>query len=85
MKENFQCFICKCILPIESVILPCCNNFGCCKHCIDQWLTDHMTCPHCRATMDIQSCLMLSPARQFESMISRINEYSNENSIIELH
>ena len=23
LKENFQCFICKCILPIESVVLPC--------------------------------------------------------------
>ena len=26
LKENFQCFICKCILPIESVLLPCYNN-----------------------------------------------------------
>ena len=26
LKENFQCFICKCILPIESAILPCYNN-----------------------------------------------------------
>ena len=78
LKENFQCFICKCILPIESVVLPCYNNIRCYKYCIDQWLTDHMTCPHCCATMDIQSCMMLPPACQFESMISHINEYSNE-------
>ncbi len=50
IKSNLKCLICKAYMSsTDSVILPCCCNFGGCRACIAEWLGESATCPHCHA------------------------------------
>lgn len=59
LKEIFTCLICKELIREDSrpVMLPCCRNAICCYECINTWLITSPICPHCRETVDIESCL----------------------------
>ena len=46
IADNLKCMICQSFLSTsDSVVLPCCGNFGCCRPCISSWLTDNASLP----------------------------------------
>lgn len=57
--NNLKCLICKMLLNENPLILPCCNQIGCCEDCLKQWLNESTTCPHCRAPITMSSCVKL--------------------------
>ncbi len=70
IAENLKCMICQGFLSTsDSVVLPCCGNFGCCRPCISPWLTDNATCPHCRAALSIIDVSPFPRTRQIPSII----------------
>ena len=79
VKANLQCLICQALL-IEGVILPCCNNYGCCDTCIEHWLSDRQTCPYCRADLLIGRCINMPVTTQLANITSAIHDYMGDIS-----
>jgi len=82
VKSNLQCLICKSLLDVESVVLPCCHHLTC-KHCSQRWLRDSGTCPHCRVIIHEEQPICI---RQLEPVLRAIDDsqHSSDNTAIEL-
>lgn len=65
VKDNFCCIICKSMPSGGCVLFPCCNVLGTCYQCLQQWLLESEICPHCRAPMEIGTCMLIPEANQF--------------------
>lgn len=46
LAKLLECVICKEVSQ-RPVYTPCCQRLVGCKGCIEHWLEDHGTCPHC--------------------------------------
>lgn len=50
VSNVFECIICKDVMQYPQYA-PCCNRLLGCQSCIDHWLNEKTTCPHCSATV----------------------------------
>ncbi len=75
IADNLKCLICRSFLsPTNSVILSCCANFGCCRPCLNQWLVESATCPHCRASLSIDDVVSFPVTKQIPSIIETLQQ-----------
>ncbi|OMJ75206.1 hypothetical protein SteCoe_25719 [Stentor coeruleus] len=50
MKTSEDCAICKDIIEILALELPCDHKFH--SDCIEKWFLSHSSCPNCRTNID---------------------------------
>ena len=82
IADNLKCIICRNFLSSDSVVLPCCGNFGCCRPCISPWLIDNATCPHCRAALTMMDITPFPCTKQIPSIIEILQQVEE---VIELN
>jgi len=73
LKSSDMCVICYDDLKTTSVT-PCCNTKFCLE-CISQWLIHNKCCPFCRATIDLNSMIVVSDIvkKDVDELLSKID------------
>ena len=76
LYSMFSCLICKDVVVEESAPLvpPCCRAAVLCRECMDQWLENQPSCPHCREPLSIESCDKLPILRPLFDFLSEQQE-----------
>lgn len=70
----FSCLICKDIVDSESIpiVPPCCKAAVMCTSCLERWLENQQSCPHCREEMpDIGICSPFPVLRPLYDLLSK--------------
>lgn len=76
LSNSLKCIICTMILDDDSLILTCCNQIGCCESCLKQWLDESSTCPHCRSSLTLSSCIKIPSS--FRDILQVVKQQSSE-------
>ena len=72
LYSMFACLICKDVVVEESAPLvpPCCRAAVLCRECMDHWLENQPSCPHCREPLTIERCDKLPILRPLFDFLS---------------
>lgn len=51
LTKSFECVVCKSLSKKPCATSACCQRILGCNACIERWIRQHLTCPHCSATI----------------------------------
>ena len=76
-EESFHCVICK-EIATNPVVSSCCGRVVGCKVCIDAWVRERSTCPHCTLSSKIKDRFVL---KGFDDVLNVLRSFSGRFSI----
>ena len=50
LHQAFQCVVCR-VTVSSPIVAKCCGRIVGCQQCVDGWLENHATCPHCSSVL----------------------------------
>ena len=79
IKHSLKCLICN-NAKLPSVVSSGCKIVIGCQQCAQRWLDENDTCPHCRASLSLDTCTIIPKIRSLEGAF---DEGTESNIIID--
>ena len=68
-KKALSCIVCKALATFPWKVTPCCRIIMC-SGCVNRWLSIESSCPHCRASVESDSCQTVERIPSIGALIS---------------